>query len=969
MKGLTQSLYLFGICISIVLLSVVAFSAHIAFAQDGDELTKGGEELPSLIGTTREDFESTATGEDLGAIKVADVNVYDVRIEKQEDRDIYVLFEIMNNDNVVQPQVRYAVQLLEYTEGENGTSYSILDEHVYNEVLSLDAGELVKRSVKYTTPPGFGGSYAIGVFSMNESGMPFSITHASKYVDVPESNSSVQIEGKCYFLVAEEEYILNYGVDVDSSELLELVCAVSNYTDEEQSVTPHFIIRDDSNFGPIVSEWTEENPIVLDTDASNELKRLQVRLPEVPRSYYMEFFLLDSGGEVITKSIFGRFVVRGVSARVDNVKFDKDHYQAGETAKLSLLFSGRADYFFGSRMYGTEAPSDIEAQFIPFTVSVKNGFGDLCADPVDGTYRIDDSNPTVSIDIPIHTKCIDPQAEVNAKDEEGNVLDSNTFAVETKDDNNENSVLLVGIIFLILALIGIGIARFKGEQGDENQSTASMALFVSIIVGVSFFPFGAVGVNTTQAATFEIPPPGPWRSLGWSVRMTGNTNKSTYTTSDSSNVRISGTMKQKSCSNHPYTAARGYVNGSSVASTACRYRQGYCDSDSYSKNVSRGGPGNHSATISAVYMHRGWGDSGSAKVRWSVIDPTPSVNLNASPNPVDYDTSSTLSWSVSNASSCTASGGWSGSKSTSGGTKSTGNLTSDTSYTLTCTNNSKSASDSITVQVNDPPEPSVSLSASPNPTYNGGSSTLTWDVSNADQCNASGDWNGSKSTSGGYESTGILTSNKTYNILCTNDHGSDSDSVTISVVTTECSDGIDNDGDNWIDYPDDLGCSDGLDDNEANAGPTQCSDKTDNDGDGDIDGHDQGCLNANDNDEDGSDYSLNKTNNVNVTLIGGSEKTSNQTTIGVDAVDSFDDPVTLSVSDISPDIPDAEYTFDDRTLDADEYANGTPFQVTVPGDTLTGDYTITIHGDSGDLTRTIDVLLQVESKDPQFQNI
>jgi hypothetical protein len=69
----------------------------------------------------------------------------------------------------------------------------------------------------------------------------------------------------------------------------------------------------------------------------------------------------------------------------------------------------------------------------------------------------------------------------------------------------------------------------------------------------------------------------------------------------------------------------------------------------------------------------------------------------------------------------------------------------------------------------------------------------------------------------------------------------------------QCSDGIDNDGDGLIDFPNDPGCINVDDNDEFNAPPppvAQCSDSIDNDGDGLIDfPNDPGCANANDNDE------------------------------------------------------------------------------------------------------------------------
>ena len=73
--------------------------------------------------------------------------------------------------------------------------------------------------------------------------------------------------------------------------------------------------------------------------------------------------------------------------------------------------------------------------------------------------------------------------------------------------------------------------------------------------------------------------------------------------------------------------------------------------------------------------------------------------------------------------------------------------------------------------------------------------------------------------------------------------------------TKACSDLIDNDADTLIDFPDDPGCNNKNDNDEFNAPPpppppsTQCSDGLDNDGDSFIDLSDPGCVDVNDNDE------------------------------------------------------------------------------------------------------------------------
>ncbi len=76
----------------------------------------------------------------------------------------------------------------------------------------------------------------------------------------------------------------------------------------------------------------------------------------------------------------------------------------------------------------------------------------------------------------------------------------------------------------------------------------------------------------------------------------------------------------------------------------------------------------------------------------------PTVNITANPSIVSYNGQSTLTWTSTNANTCTASGDWSGSKALSG-SELTGNLTSSKVYTITCSGPGGTASDSVSVSV------------------------------------------------------------------------------------------------------------------------------------------------------------------------------------------------------------------------------------------------------------------------------
>jgi PKD repeat protein len=152
--------------------------------------------------------------------------------------------------------------------------------------------------------------------------------------------------------------------------------------------------------------------------------------------------------------------------------------------------------------------------------------------------------------------------------------------------------------------------------------------------------------------------------------------------------------------------------------------------------------------------------------------PAPTVTLTANLMIVASGGSSVLEWSSTNAASCEASGGWSGSRATSGN-ESTGPLTTSTTYTLTCTGAGGSAVASVSVAV----EPTVTLTASPMTIDEGQTSLLEWSSTNTTSCD--GSWSSPVATSGSVSVS--PTSTTTYTLSCIGEGGSASASVTVTV--------------------------------------------------------------------------------------------------------------------------------------------------------------------------------------------
>ena len=144
---------------------------------------------------------------------------------------------------------------------------------------------------------------------------------------------------------------------------------------------------------------------------------------------------------------------------------------------------------------------------------------------------------------------------------------------------------------------------------------------------------------------------------------------------------------------------------SSTAAASCSASGAWLGSKATSGSQSTGplvASGNFSLTCTGA----GGSASASATVSVSGTPPPPSVTVSLAANPTSVASGGTsiLTWSSTNAASCTASGGWSGAQATSGST-STGALTSTGLFNLACTGTGGTATATASVLVVPPPGP------------------------------------------------------------------------------------------------------------------------------------------------------------------------------------------------------------------------------------------------------------------------
>jgi plastocyanin len=160
-----------------------------------------------------------------------------------------------------------------------------------------------------------------------------------------------------------------------------------------------------------------------------------------------------------------------------------------------------------------------------------------------------------------------------------------------------------------------------------------------------------------------------------------------------------------------------------------------------------------------------------------------------------------LSWAATGTRWCSASGNWSGKKSTSG-TYTTSPIQNSSTFTLTCKTKNNSTRKSIAVVVEQPepepapepipepepapvPAPELRLTVDQTEVDDGGTVTLNWESSHAESCEASGDWSGARAASGTQRIS--LNVDSTFILNCSNATSTVSNMVSVAVRNLDIS--------------------------------------------------------------------------------------------------------------------------------------------------------------------------------------
>lgn len=175
---------------------------------------------------------------------------------------------------------------------------------------------------------------------------------------------------------------------------------------------------------------------------------------------------------------------------------------------------------------------------------------------------------------------------------------------------------------------------------------------------------------------------------------------------------------------------------------------------------------------------------GTAYTLVDILPAPPTATIAASPSTLTLGSQTTITWSTSNATSCTAGGSWTGNPHLPSGTQTeTPSKTGISTFTLECTGPGGSISASANVTVVAATPPTIAISVSPTTETSGiGAPQLTWSTTSATSCTASGAWSGTQPVNGSTELENLAPGTYTYTLTCTGPAGSATASAQLEVV-------------------------------------------------------------------------------------------------------------------------------------------------------------------------------------------
>jgi hypothetical protein len=360
-------------------------------------------------------------------------------ISSQDSITVKVSASLVNFGEM-QPNVKFGLELLKK---DNNSRY-LVDTFVSSEEFLIDANQLVVREINYTLPVGLDGNYSLMLVAKNNSGLVLAFVNVGD-LNFNNSSSSISfVKDSCYLKVGDEEeiYAVNFGVDVSKSEKLFAFCTVKNNFSEQKIIVPKI----ETFFRTVYGKKLSSADLPSFTLASGEQKEISFEIPKASeaQAYDAKMTLISNGAIVSTPIIF-HYVLQGNSATLQRVQIDKNYYSAGDDAVVSIVWTGPAQNFVGSR-------SQVEIPQMFAEVSMKNESGVDCFPKIVKELP-KEMGGVLEIKQKVVLDCKSPAVMAVIKDSFGKSLNEINFSINQSQAGKDYESMLFNLTIILFGLI------------------------------------------------------------------------------------------------------------------------------------------------------------------------------------------------------------------------------------------------------------------------------------------------------------------------------------------------------------------------------------------------------------------------------------------------------------------------------------------------------------------------------------
>jgi len=390
----------------------------------------------------------------------------------------------------------------------NGVDTKMIAEQRGEEIFSLSPGQEIKKTFSYTLPS-----------NLPVCSLKFRIQLAnSRGEEWGWIDKVISVGGEGKFLTLDNYWVVKEGEDLSPGggvhyqpgEIPEVRFDVANSSDFTIIAFPKIITYKRNVGGEILQEQAGES-IIVEPEGKQTLR---ITLPELtkPESYLSEIkFLEKDSQQLVSNSLYFRWIISGEDAEILSVQPNKSSYQAGDEAEIKVQYTGPPDY----EIEGGEGVLKVEIYD-----EKENLVGKAEKD-------IEIESREILIEVPITKSVYNPKVKVEII-KKGRILDQYEFEItpvvkvpekhlpeEKISFFERNKNLIIGLILIIL-IIGAIIYFLK----TKKMKTAKTLILLTLLgVGILFGNYvlaatEVTGGNCDTNIVFNSPVPNKKYEIG-----------------------------------------------------------------------------------------------------------------------------------------------------------------------------------------------------------------------------------------------------------------------------------------------------------------------------------------------------------------------------------------------------------------------------------------------------------------------